>query len=112
MKLVTGIVKPHVVEAVNDALGGLDVNGITLTEVRGHGQQRGHNEVYRGGEYKVDFLPKVKVEILVKDADVEKVAHALVSAARTGSIGDGKIWIQDIDAAVRIRTGELGDDAI
>jgi nitrogen regulatory protein P-II 1 len=112
MKLVVGIIKPHVVEGVNEALGGLDVNGITLTEVRGHGQQRGHNEVYRGGEYKVDFLPKVKLEVLVKDSDVEKVANAIVSAARTGAIGDGKIWIQDVESAVRIRTGELGDDAI
>ena len=112
MKLVVGIIKPHVVDGVNEALGGLDVNGITLTEVRGHGQQRGHNEVYRGGEYKVDFLPKVKVEVLVKDSDAEKVANAIVGAARTGSIGDGKLWIQSVEDVIRIRTGELGEDAL
>ena len=112
MKLVVAIIKPHVVEQVNEVLGGLDVNGITLTEVRGHGQQRGHNEVYRGGEYKVDFLPKVKVEVLVKESEMEKVANAIVSAARTGAIGDGKLWIQPLDMVVRIRTGEIGDDAI
>jgi nitrogen regulatory protein PII len=109
---VVAIIKPHVVEAVNDALGGLDVNGITLTEVRGHGQQRGHNEVYRGGEYRVDFLPKVKVEVLVKEPEAEKVANAIVSAARTGQIGDGKLWIQPVENVVRIRTGELDEDAL
>ena len=112
MKLVVAIIKPHVVEQVNEVLGGLDVNGITLTEVRGHGQQRGHNEVYRGGEYKVDFLPKVRIEVLTGDTQAEQVANTIVDNARTGKIGDGKLWIQPIDNVVRIRTGELGEDAI
>ena len=112
MKLVVGIIKPHVVDGVNEALGGLDVNGITLTEVRGHGQQRGHNEVYRGGEYKVDFLPKIRVEVLVSDGDAEKAATVIADQARTGQIGDGKLWVVPVEAAVRIRTGELGEAAL
>jgi nitrogen regulatory protein P-II 1 len=112
MKLVVAIIKPHQVEAVTNALDGIEVSGITLTEVRGHGQQRGHSEVYRGGEYKVDFLPKVRVEVLVSDAQAEQVANTIVDNARTGRIGDGKLWIQPVDVTVRIRTGEVGDDAI
>jgi nitrogen regulatory protein P-II 1 len=112
MKLVVAIIKPHRVEDVTDALDGLDVSGITLTDVRGHGRQRGHTEVYRGSEYKVDFLPKVRLEVLVKDVDADKVANTIVDRARTGKIGDGKLWIQPVDVAVRIRTGEIGEDAL
>ena len=112
MKLVVAIIKPHQVEAVTTALDALEVSGITLTEVRGHGQQRGHSAVYRGGEYKVDFLPKVRVEVLTADGKAEQVANTIVDHARTGKIGDGKLWIQPIDVSVRIRTGEVGEEAL
>ena len=112
MKLVVAVIKPHKVEAVTDALHDIDVTGMTLTEVRGHGRQRGHTEVYRGGEYRVDFLPKVRVEVLTSNDMAEKVANTIVDAARTGKIGDGKLWIQPVDVAVRIRTGDIGDDAL
>ena len=112
MKLVVAIIKPHQVEAVTDALDKIEVSGMTLTEVRGHGRQRGHSEVYRGGEYKVDFLPKVRVEVLAADSQAEQVANMIVDKARTGKIGDGKLWIQPVDVAVRIRTGEVGDEAL
>jgi len=112
MKLVTAIIKSHRVEAVTDALDQLDVSGITLTDVRGHGRQRGHTQVYRGSEYKVDFLPKVRVDVLVKETEAEKVANVIAAEARTGQIGDGKLWIQPVDIAVRIRTGEIGEDAL
>jgi nitrogen regulatory protein P-II 1 len=112
MKLVTAVIKPHRVEPVTDALHAIDVSGITITEVRGHGVQRGHTEVYRGGEYTVDFLPKSQVQVLVGDGDAEKVANTIIDAARTGKIGDGKLWIQPVELAVRIRTGELGDEAL
>ncbi|MGZ4803375.1 MAG: P-II family nitrogen regulator [Acidimicrobiia bacterium] len=98
MKLVVAVIKPHMVEGV--------------TEARGHGRQRGHTEVYRGGEYTVDFLPKSRIEVLVPDGDAEKVATTIVEAARTGKIGDGKLWILPVETTVRIRTGELGDDAL
>jgi len=112
MKLVVAIIKPHQVEAVTDALDKIEVSGMTLTEVRGHGRQRGHSEVYRGGEYKVDFLPKVRIEVLAADGKAEQVANTIVDHARTGKIGDGKLWIQPVDLAVRIRTGEVGDEAV
>jgi nitrogen regulatory protein P-II 1 len=112
MKLVVAIIKPHQVEAVTDALDKIEVSGMTLTEVRGHGRQRGHSEVYRGGEYKVDFLPKVRVEVLAADIQAEQVANTIVDNARTGKIGDGKLWIQPVDVAVRIRTGEVGEEAL
>jgi nitrogen regulatory protein P-II 1 len=112
MKLVVGIIKPHQVEAVTEALDKIEVSGMTLTEVRGHGRQRGHSEVYRGGEYKVDFLPKVRVEVLATDTQAELVANTIVDNARTGKIGDGKLWIQPVDVTVRIRTGEVGDEAL
>jgi nitrogen regulatory protein P-II 1 len=112
MKLVVAVIKPHMTQAVIDALHDIDVQGITISEVRGHGRQRGHTEVYRGGEYKVDFLPKVRVEVLTADGKAEQVANTIVDNARTGKIGDGKLWIQPIDVAVRIRTGEVGDDAV
>ena len=112
MKLVVAIIKPHQVEAVTGALDGIEVSGMTLTEVRGHGRQRGHSEVYRGGEYKVDFLPKVRIEVLAEDSQAEQVANTIVDHARTGKIGDGKLWIQPVDVAVRIRTGEVGAEAL
>jgi nitrogen regulatory protein P-II 1 len=112
MKLVVAVIKPHQVEAVTGALDKLEVSGLTITEVRGHGRQRGHSEVYRGGEYKVDFLPKVRIEVLTADRQVEQVVDAIVEHARTGKIGDGKLWVQTVDTAMRIRTGEVGDDAL
>ena len=112
MKLVVAIIKPHQVEKVTEALDRLDVSGMTLTEVRGHGRQRGHSEVYRGGEYRVDFLPKVRIDVLVTDDQTDKVANTIIDGARTGKIGDGKLWIQSVDVAVRIRTGEVGEEAL
>ena len=112
MKLIVAIIKPHRVEAVTQALDDMDCSGVTLTEVRGHGRQRGHSEVYRGGEYKVDFLPKVRLEVLATDDSASDVANAIIDNARTGKIGDGKLWIQPVDVAVRIRTGEVGDEAL
>jgi nitrogen regulatory protein P-II 1 len=112
MKLVVAIIKPHQVEAVTGALDKIEVSGMTLADVRGHGRQRGHSEVYRGGEYKVDFLPKIRLEVLTTDGHAEAVANTIVEHARTGKIGDGKLWIQPVDSAVRIRTGEVGEDAL
>jgi nitrogen regulatory protein P-II 1 len=110
--LVTAIVKPHAVEAVKEALKGIGASGITVTEVKGFGRQGGHTETYRGAEYQVDFLPKVRLEVVTGTEDAEKVAHTIMEAARTGQIGDGKIWITTVDRLYRIRTGEMGDDAI
>jgi nitrogen regulatory protein PII len=112
MKLVVAIIKPFQVEAVMDALNAIDAPGITLSDVRGHGRQRGHTEVYRGGEYKVEVIPKVRIEVLTKDSETEKIANTIIDAARTGKIGDGKVWIQPLEMTVRIRTGEIGDDAL
>jgi len=112
MKLVVAIIKPHQVEQVTEALDKVEVSGMTLTEVRGHGRQRGHSAVYRGGEYKVDFLPKVRIEVLSSDREAETVANTIIDNARTGKIGDGKLWVQPVDVAVRIRTGETGDEAL
>jgi nitrogen regulatory protein P-II 1 len=112
LHLVTAIVKPHKVDAVKEALQGAGVQGITVTEVKGFGRQGGHTETYRGAEYQIDFVPKVKVEVLCSTEDAEKVATAIAAAAKTGKIGDGKIWVTPVDRATRIRTGEMGDDAI
>jgi nitrogen regulatory protein P-II 1 len=112
LNLITAVIKPHVVDEVREALQGIGVQGMTISEVKGFGRQGGHTETYRGAEYKVDFVPKVKVEVMVAAADAEKVADALVSAARTGKIGDGKVWMTTVDRAVRIRTGEQGTDAV
>ena len=112
MKLVTAIIKPHLVEGVTEALDSLDVSGMTLTEVRGHGRQRGHSEVYRGGEYRVDFLPKVRIEVILPDDMIERAIEAIIRAARTGKIGDGKIFVTAVEQVVRIRTGESGEAAI
>ena len=112
MHLVTAIVKPHMLEAVKDALRAAGVAGLTVTEVKGFGRQGGHTETYRGAEYKIDFVPKVKIEVLSDSGQAEKVAEVIAGAARTGKIGDGKIWVAPIDMVVRIRTGEMGPDAV
>jgi nitrogen regulatory protein P-II 1 len=112
MKLVTAIVKPFKLDEVREALAEVGVTGLTVTEVKGFGRQRGHTELYRGAEYVVDFLPKVKIEVVVADDRVEPAVDAIVSAARTGKIGDGKIFVTDVSQVIRIRTGEEGDAAI
>ena len=112
MKLITAIVKPHRIEQVKEALRDIGVNGLTTTDVEGFGRQRGHTEVYRGAEYQVDFVPKVKVEVLVAADDVQGVVDAIEKAARTGKIGDGKIWVTEAEQVIRIRTGERGPDAL
>ncbi len=112
MKLVTAIVKPFKVDDVKEALRGLGVQGMTVSEVRGFGRQRGHTEVYRGAEYTVDFVPKVRVEIVADDADADRIVDAIVAAARTDKIGDGKVWVTPVEALGRIRTGEKGHDAL
>jgi len=112
MKLVTAIIKPFKMDDVRAALSEIGVQGITSTEVKGFGRQRGHTELYRGAEYVVDFLPKVKLEIAVGDAQVEAVIEAIVKSANTGKIGDGKIFVSPLEQVIRIRTGETGEDAI
>lgn len=112
LSLVTAVIKPFAVDAVKDALKGAGVTGLTLTEVKGFGRQGGHTETYRGAEYSVDFVPKVKLEIVVPLEDAESVANVIVQAASSGKIGDGKIWITSVDRIIRIRTGEMGADAI
>ena len=111
MKLVTAIVKPFVLEDVKGALEQLGVLGMTVSEVQGYGRQKGHTEVYRGAEYSVDFVPKVRVEVVADDALADKVVDAVVEAARTGKIGDGKVWVSPVDCVIRVRTGERGADA-
>ena len=112
MKLVTAIIKPFKLDDAKDALRAAGVAGMTVSEVQGFGRQRGHTEVYRGTEYSVDFVPKVRVEVLADDADAQGVADAIVEAARTGKIGDGKVWILPVEQVIRIRTGEMGHDAL
>ena len=112
MKQITAVVKPFKLEEVREALAECGVTGLTVTEVKGFGRQKGHTELYRGAEYVVDFLPKVKVEVVVMDADVDACVDAIVSAARTGKIGDGKIFVTTVERVVRIRTGETDDSAI
>ena len=112
MKLVTAIIKPHKLDDVKDALKGAGITGMTVEEVKGFGRQGGKTEVYRGAEYVVDLLPKVRVEAVVSDERADAVADLIVEAARTGKIGDGKVWITTVDRIIRIRTGELGDDAV
>lgn len=112
MKLVTAIIKPFKVEDVKDALQKQGVNGMTVSDASGYGRQGGHVEVYRGAEYTVDLVPKVRVEALINDSDVNKVVDAILFAAKTGKIGDGKIWVMPVDEVVRVRTGERGSDAI
>ena len=112
MKLVTAVIKPFKLDEVREALSTLGVQGITVTEVKGFGRQKGHTELYRGAEYVVDFLPKVKLEIAVDEAIVERVIEAIEGAARTGKIGDGKVFVFDLEQVIRIRTGETGPDAL
>jgi nitrogen regulatory protein PII len=112
MKLITAIVKPFKLDEVKEALKGAGIQGMTVTEVQGFGRQSGHTEVYRGAEYTVDFVPKVRIEVIVDSTEVERVVQAITETARTGKIGDGKIWITAIEQVVRIRTGELDGDAI
>lgn len=112
MKKIEAIIKPHKLDEVKEALNALGVAGMTVTDVRGYGRQKGHTEVYRGAEYTVDFVPKVKVEAVVDDSLAEQVEHAILMAARTEKIGDGKIFTYDVDGAVRIRTGERGPEAL
>jgi nitrogen regulatory protein P-II 2 len=112
MKLVTAIIKPFKLDDVREALSDIGVSGITVVEVKGFGRQKGHTELYRGAEYVVDFLPKIKVEIAIDDSLLDQVIEAISGAAKTGKIGDGKIFIFDLDQVVRIRTGETGPDAL
>jgi nitrogen regulatory protein P-II 1 len=112
MKLIQAIIKPFKLDEVKDALNAIGIEGITISEVKGYGRQKGHTELYRGAEYVVDFIPKIKVEIVVADESVAKVVEAIEAAAKTGKIGDGKIFILPLEEAVRIRTGERGEEAI
>ena len=112
MKKIEAIIKPFKLEDVKDALGEVEVSGMTVSEVKGYGRQQGHSELYRGAEYVVDFLPKIKIEIIVKEDDVEKAISAIIAAARTGKIGDGKIFVSPIERVIRIRTNEENEEAI
>lgn len=112
MKKIEAIIKPFKLEEVKEALGGIGIQGLTVSEVKGFGRQRGHTELYRGAEYIVDFLPKVKIEIVISDEDVDRAVEAITGAAKTGRIGDGKIFVIDLNQAIRIRTGETGDQAV
>jgi nitrogen regulatory protein P-II 1 len=112
MKLVVAVIKPFKLEDVKSALETFGIKGITVNEVQGYGRQRGHTEVYRGAEYKVDFVPKAQLEVLVDDADASDVVDVIVKSAQTGKIGDGKVWVVPVDTVVRVRTGETGADAL
>jgi nitrogen regulatory protein P-II 1 len=112
MKLITAVVKPFTLEDVRTAVDQAGVHGLTFSEVSGYGRQKGHTEVYRGAEYSVDFVPKVRVEVIVDDESVDQVVTAIVDAARTGKIGDGKVWVTSIETLVRVRTGERDSDAL
>ena len=112
MKLITAVVKPHRLDEIKEALQAFGVHGLTVTEASGYGRQRGHTEVYRGSEYKVDYVPKVRVDVVCDAADADKIAEVIAESARTGKIGDGKIWITEVSRLTRIRTGETGGDAL
>jgi nitrogen regulatory protein P-II 1 len=112
MKLVTAVIKPFKLDEVRSALETFGVQGMTVTEASGYGRQKGHTEVYRGAEYTVDLVPKTRLEVLVDDTDVDDVVDVIVKAAQTGKIGDGKVWVSSVDAVVRVRTGEVGVDAL
>jgi nitrogen regulatory protein P-II 1 len=112
MKLITAIVKPFKLEEVKEALKGADVHGMTVTEVQGFGRQAGHTEVYRGAEYKIDFVPKARIDLVVDDSDAGRIADVIVKAACTGKIGDGKVWVTPVDSVVRVRTGERDEEAL
>jgi nitrogen regulatory protein P-II 2 len=112
MKLITALIKPFKLDEVRVAVADLGIQGVTVTEVQGYGRQRGHTEIYRGSEYRIDFQPKAKVEVAVDDSIAEQVLEALCNVARTGKAGDGKVWVLDLEQALRVRTGETGPDAI
>jgi nitrogen regulatory protein P-II 1 len=112
VKLIVAVLKPFKLSDVKEALKGLGVSGMTLTEAQGFGRQRGHTEVYRGAEYEIDFVPKLRVEVLVDDADADAIVDAIVSSAATGKIGDGKVWVLPVETVVRVRTGDRGKDAL
>ncbi|CAM3603611.1 P-II family nitrogen regulator [Streptomyces albus] len=112
MKLLTAVIKPHQLDEVKEALRAFGVQGLTVTEASGYGRQRGHTEIYRGAEYTVDLVPKARIEVLVEDQDAEQLTEIVVKAARTGKIGDGKVWVVPVETAVRVRTGERGPDAL
>lgn len=112
MKKIEAIIKPFKLDEVKEALTGADIEGMTVTEVKGFGRQKGHTEIYRGSEYTVDFLPKIKLELVVADSDVSTAVKAIVTAAKTGKIGDGKVFVSPVETAVRIRTGETGEEAV
>jgi nitrogen regulatory protein PII len=112
MKIITAIIQPHRLDNAREALSKLDVHGMTVSEVRGYGRQKGHTEIYRGSEYQINYLPKVKIEIVVDDGLADQVVEAVTDAAKTGKIGDGKIFVWDVEAVVRIRTGEEGVNAL
>lgn len=112
MKLITAIIKPHQLDAVKEALEAYGISGMTISEASGYGRQRGHSEVYRGAEYTVDFVPKLRLEVLVDDMDASSVADVILKSAQTGRIGDGKIWTQHVEDVIRVRTGERGPEAI
>jgi nitrogen regulatory protein P-II 1 len=112
MKKIEAIIRPHLLENVKDALQTLGVQGMTVSEIKGYGRQKGHTEVYRGSEYKVEFVPKIKVEVIVDEEIVERAIDAVVAAARTGKFGDGKIFVLPVEEAIRIRTGEHGENAV
>ncbi len=112
MKKIEAIIRPHLLESVKDALQTLGVQGMTISEVKGFGRQKGHTEVYRGSEYKVEFVPKLKIEVILDDEIVEGAVDAIIKVARTGKFGDGKIFVYDLERAIRIRTGEIGPSAL
>jgi nitrogen regulatory protein P-II 2 len=112
MKLVTAIIQPHRLEPVREKLTAIGVEGMTVTEVRGYGRQKGHTEIYRGAEYQIAFLPKLKLEVAIQDGRVDDVVQAITQASRTGKIGDGKIFVVDLEQALRVRTGETGNEAL
>ncbi|NEG69860.1 P-II family nitrogen regulator [Bifidobacterium choloepi] len=112
MKLITAIIQPHKLDEVKEALAAAGVHGLTVSEANGYGRQRGHTEIYRGAEYTVDLIPKIRVEVIVDDADAETLVDVIVKAAATGTIGDGKVWVTPLDMVVRVRTGETGSAAI
>ncbi len=112
MKFVIAVIQPHKLDAVREALAHVGVQGLTVSEVRGFGRQKGHSEIYRGAEYEIAYVPNIKIEIAVADSQAERVVQTITQAARTGTIGDGKIFILDLDSAVRVRTGEIDEDAL
>ena len=112
MKLIIAIIQPHRLDAVRERLTGIDIAGLTVSEVRGYGRQKGHTEIYRGAEYQIAFLPKLKLEIVVADGRADDVVQAITAGSRTGKIGDGKIFVLDLEQAIRVRTGETGDNAL